>query len=152
MTEPADQLPDDLTSAHAMILAERAARRDAEAVAARAQAVNSHSDALIARLRQFERCPADPVRKCGAVKIDTLSTHDLGLPIKRQVIGIFGHQHMRDSRLGRQSGVDQSCRRWSLRYAVSASTTGIFWTPGDDDTELRRDDIQSFGYVLTYAM
>ncbi|MBZ9790866.1 IS66 family transposase [Rhizobium sp. 3T7] len=34
-----------------MILAERAARREAEAIAARAQAVNSHSDALIARLR-----------------------------------------------------------------------------------------------------
>ncbi|WP_292065406.1 IS66 family transposase [Mesorhizobium sp.] len=34
-----------------MIIAERAARREAEAVAARAQAVNSHSDALIARLR-----------------------------------------------------------------------------------------------------
>nr|WP_244563746.1 IS66 family transposase [Ensifer aridi] len=34
-----------------MILAERAARREAEALAARAQAVNSHSDALIARLR-----------------------------------------------------------------------------------------------------
>nr|WP_246647358.1 IS66 family transposase [Rhizobium laguerreae] len=34
-----------------MILAERAARREAEAVAARAQAVNSHSDVLIARLR-----------------------------------------------------------------------------------------------------
>lgn len=51
MTDAADQLPDDLASAHAMILAERAARREAEAVAAHAQAVNSHSDALIARLR-----------------------------------------------------------------------------------------------------
>ncbi|WP_192257479.1 IS66 family transposase [Mesorhizobium silamurunense] len=51
MTDAADQLPGDLASAHAMILAERAARREAEAVAARAQAVNSHSDALIARLR-----------------------------------------------------------------------------------------------------
>ncbi|MGO8425389.1 IS66 family transposase [Rhizobium ruizarguesonis] len=51
MTDVGDQLPDDLASAHAMILAERAARREAEAVAARAQAVNSHSDALIARLR-----------------------------------------------------------------------------------------------------
>ncbi len=51
MTDMADQLPDDLARAHAMILAERAARREAEAVAARAQAVNSHSDALIARLR-----------------------------------------------------------------------------------------------------
>jgi transposase len=51
MTDAADQLPGDLASAHAMILAERAARREAQALAARAQAVNSHSDALIARLR-----------------------------------------------------------------------------------------------------
>ncbi|GGE15015.1 hypothetical protein GCM10008012_66860 [Rhizobium anhuiense] len=51
LMDTADRLPDDLASAHAMILAERAARREAEAVAARAQAVNSHSDALIARLR-----------------------------------------------------------------------------------------------------
>lgn len=36
----ADQLPDDLASGHAKILAERAARREVEAVAARAQAVN----------------------------------------------------------------------------------------------------------------
>jgi len=60
MTDAADQLPDDLGSAHAMILAERAARREAEAVAARAQAVNSHSDALIARLRlEIEKLKRD---------------------------------------------------------------------------------------------
>ncbi|WP_431115743.1 IS66 family transposase, partial [Sinorhizobium meliloti] len=60
MTDPADQLPDDLASAHAMILAERAARREAEALAARAQAVNSHSDALIARLRlEIEKLKRD---------------------------------------------------------------------------------------------
>jgi len=60
MTDAADQLPDDLASAHAMILAERAARRAAEAVAARAQAVNSHSDALIARLRlEIEKLKRD---------------------------------------------------------------------------------------------
>ncbi|APO72927.1 IS66 family insertion sequence transposase protein [Rhizobium etli 8C-3] len=60
MTDAADQLPDDLASAHAMILAERAARREAEAVAARAQAVNSHSDALIARLRlEIEKLKRD---------------------------------------------------------------------------------------------
>ncbi|WP_432422081.1 IS66 family transposase [Rhizobium leguminosarum] len=60
MTDAADQLPDDLASAHAMILAERAARREAEAGAARAQAVNSHSDALIARLRlEIEKLKRD---------------------------------------------------------------------------------------------
>ncbi len=51
MTDAADQLPSDLASAHAMILAERAARLEAEATAARAYAVNSHADALIGRLR-----------------------------------------------------------------------------------------------------
>jgi len=51
MFDAADHLPDDLASAYAMILAERAARREAEALAARAQAVNSHSEALIARLK-----------------------------------------------------------------------------------------------------
>ncbi len=51
MTDAADQLPGDLASAHATILAERADPREAQALAARAQAVNSHSDALIARPR-----------------------------------------------------------------------------------------------------
>jgi transposase len=57
MTCVADQLPDDLASAHAMILAERAARREAEAIAARAQAVNAHSDAksLLPVLTLFHR-------------------------------------------------------------------------------------------------
>lgn len=60
MTDVADQLPGDLASAHAMILAERAGRREAQALAARAQAVNSHSDALIARLRlEIEKLKRD---------------------------------------------------------------------------------------------
>jgi hypothetical protein len=46
-----DPLPADLASAHAMILVERAARMEAEAVAARAQAVNTSTDALIAHLK-----------------------------------------------------------------------------------------------------
>jgi transposase len=46
-----ESLPSDLAGAHAMILAERAARVQAEAVAARAQAVNSSTEALIAHLK-----------------------------------------------------------------------------------------------------
>ncbi len=56
MTDAADQLPDDVASAHAMILAERAARRESEALSARTQALSSHSDALIARLTLLENC------------------------------------------------------------------------------------------------
>lgn len=46
-----DPLPSDLAAAHAMILAERTARMEAEALAARAQAENTGTDALIARLK-----------------------------------------------------------------------------------------------------
>ncbi len=47
----AESLPTDLAAAHAMILAEREARIKAQAEAARAQAVNSSTEALIAHLR-----------------------------------------------------------------------------------------------------
>jgi hypothetical protein len=47
----AESLPSDLAAAHAMILAERTARIEAEALAARAAAVNSGTEALIARLK-----------------------------------------------------------------------------------------------------
>ncbi len=43
----ASDLPCDLAAAHAMIIAERAARLEAEAVAARAQALNTNTEALI---------------------------------------------------------------------------------------------------------
>jgi len=46
MKAAAESLPSDLASAHAMILAERAARVEAEATAARALAVNSATEAL----------------------------------------------------------------------------------------------------------
>jgi transposase len=51
VTTPLDALPSDLAAAHAMILAERAARVEAEAAAARARAVSASTDALIAHLK-----------------------------------------------------------------------------------------------------
>lgn len=51
MVSAAESLPSDLAAAHAMILAERAARIEAEALAARAAAVRSGTEALIARLK-----------------------------------------------------------------------------------------------------
>ena len=46
-----ESLPTDLAAAHAMIMAERAARIDAEAHAARTVAENSNRDAFIAHLK-----------------------------------------------------------------------------------------------------
>lgn len=51
VTNTSDTLPSDLAAAHAMILAERVARREAEAIAARERAANSSTDALIGRLK-----------------------------------------------------------------------------------------------------
>ena len=51
MTSAFQSLPSDLAAAHAMILAERTARVEAEAVVARAQAVNASTEALIAHLK-----------------------------------------------------------------------------------------------------
>ena len=56
MTPEPESLPSDLAAAHAMIRAERAARLQAEAVAARAQAETSSTQALIAHLKlQIEK-------------------------------------------------------------------------------------------------
>jgi transposase len=51
MTDGSESLPSNMAAAHAMILAERAARLDAEAVAARARAVSSSTEALIVHLK-----------------------------------------------------------------------------------------------------
>src|SRR5258707_488101 len=51
MKDAAESLPSDLAAAHAMTLAEGAARLQAEAAAGGAQAVNSNTEALIAHLK-----------------------------------------------------------------------------------------------------
>lgn len=48
---PSDTLPNDLAAAYAMIMAEHAARLEAEAAAAGARAISSSTDTLIARLK-----------------------------------------------------------------------------------------------------
>jgi len=59
---------------------------------------------------------------------------------------------MRDGRLCRQSGLDQSGGCWGLGNAVGASAASICGATSDDDAELRRDDIQPLGDVLADAM
>ena len=72
METPFQPLPTDLAAAHAALLLERAARIEAEANAAHAQAVQSSSDALIAHLK---------------LEIEKLRRH------------IYGHRSERKSRL-----------------------------------------------------
>ncbi len=51
MTDSSESLPTDLATAHAMILAERAARVEAEALAANAQAATARAKAEVANAR-----------------------------------------------------------------------------------------------------
>ena len=60
MGDTADQPITDLETALLLLAKERSLRREAEALAARAQAVNTHTDALIASLRlEIEKLKRD---------------------------------------------------------------------------------------------
>ncbi len=61
---------------------------------------------VIAQAAQITRCPPYPVRKDGSVKLNAPAGHSLGLPVKRQVIGIFGYQHQCDQRLREEAAYD----------------------------------------------
>src|SRR3974390_2481861 len=80
MTSAFDPLPSDLAAAHAMILAERSARVEAEAVAARAQAVNTGTEALIAHLKlEIEKLRRALYGNCSERKARLLEQMELQL-------------------------------------------------------------------------
>jgi len=100
MTSAFDPLPSDLAAAHAMILAERAARVEAEAVAACAQAVNVSTGALIAHLKlEIEIARALLVSRPGRLLYQEKAEayFDRGLAVARQ----------------------QQAKSWELRAAMS---------------------------------
>jgi hypothetical protein len=101
---------------------------------------------------EFEGGATHPIGKGGAVEIDALAAVDLGLPVKRQVIGIFADQHMGDCGLGRHAARDQPRRCGRLCNAIGAGPAGIFGTAGDDDTELGGHDVEPFRDILADAM
>jgi hypothetical protein len=103
--------------------------------------------ALVQRAQMEGRMP-HPVRERRPVEMDALAGIDLGLPVERQMIGIFRHQNLGDGCLGRQSALDQPGWSLGLPDAVFACAAGVFGTPGDDDTELGRDQVQPFAPVL----
>ena len=91
---------------------------------------------------------SDPVRQRRTIEIDALAGVNLGLPVQRQMIGIFGHQNLGDGGLGRQAAFDQPRRSRRLHDTVLAGPAGIFGPPGDEDAELRRHDVQPLALVL----
>lgn len=103
---------------------------------------------VIAQGAKIPCCPADPIGKGGSVKLDALTGIDLCLPVKRQVIGILGDQHLRDQRFGGDAAFDDPCRRRSLNDSVLARAAAIARTAGDQHAEGGRDTIEALGNIL----
>ena len=92
----------------------------------------------------------NPIRQRRAIERDALPGVDLRLAIERQVVGIFGDQHMRDQRLGRNAVLDQPLRRRGLYHLPAIAS--IFGTPRHNHLELRRDHVEPFGDVFANAV
>ena len=95
---------------------------------------------------------ADPIGQRRAIEVDPLPGVDLGLPVERQVIGVFGDQHLGDRRLGRQAALDQPRRRGRLHHHVLAGPAGVFGPAHDQHPELRRHDVEPLAHVLADPM
>jgi hypothetical protein len=74
--------------------------------------------------------------------MDALAGIDLGLPVERQMIGIFRHQDLGDGGFGRQAALDQPGRSLGLHNTVLACATSVFGPPGDDNAELGGDHVR----------
>ena len=70
------------------------------------------------------------------------ASQHLGLPIERQMPGVFGDQHRGDHRLGRQPALDQPFGRRRLHHRLLAGPAGVFGTVRHDHPELRRDHVE----------
>jgi len=103
---------------------------------------------VIANGPKIPCCPADPVCKGGTIQLDALPGIDLRLPVKRQVIGILGHQHLRDQRFGGDTAFDDPCGRRSLHDRALARAAAIARTAGDQHAEGGGDNIEAFGDIL----
>jgi hypothetical protein len=64
------------------------------------------------------------------------------------MVRVFGDDHRRDQRLGRNAALDQMFGRRSLRHFAVAFAAGVFGPARDDDLEARRDHVEPFRDVL----
>lgn len=94
----------------------------------------------------------DPVGKCRAVEVDALMLVDLRLSVERQVIGVFGDQHLGNGRFSRNATFDQprgSCR---LDDDFFAGPACIFGTARYQNAELGWHDVELLADVFADPM
>ena len=97
---------------------------------------------------QMEGGASDPVGERRAVEAIALTGVDLRLAIERQVIGVFGDQHVGDHRLGGQAALDQPRRRRRLDDDILAGAAGVFGPAHHEHAELRGNDVELLADVL----
>ena len=97
---------------------------------------------------QEEGRPPGPVGQGRAIEVDPLAGVDLGLAIERQVVGVLGHNDMGDGRLGGDTALDQSRRRWGLDHHVLTGAAGVLGPPHHQNPQLGRYDVQPLGAIL----
>ena len=92
---------------------------------------------------------ANPVRQRRAVQIDTLTGEDLRLPVKRQMVSVFGDEHVPDRCLRWNTASDQPRWRRSLDYDLLARPARVLATARHQHAEASGQNVQAFGDVLT---
>jgi hypothetical protein len=61
----------------------------------------------------------DPVGERGAGKVDALASIDARLAVERQMVGVFGHQHMGEQPRTGSTALDGHGRQRRLHYALA---------------------------------
>ena len=92
--------------------------------------------------------PAHPVAERGAVELDPLAGEDLRLAVERQEIGVLGHQHVRQQRLGRHPAGDRPLRGRGLHHRLLAGPAAVARAADHLHPQLGRDDVEHLARVL----
>src|SRR5258707_11346480 len=94
---------------------------------------------------------ADPVCQGRAIDLDTLPGEDLALPVKRQVIAVFGAQDMREKTGSGEALGDRTL--WGGRLVDGPAGPAAIARPADaDDPKPRRHVVQHLADGLADGM
>ena len=92
--------------------------------------------------------PPHPVAQRGAVELDPLPGEDPGLAVQGQEIGVLGHQHVREQRLGRHPAGDRPLRGGGLHHRLLAGPAAVAGAADHPHPQLGRDDVEHLARVL----
>ncbi|MDB5579872.1 MAG: hypothetical protein JWR80_5048 [Bradyrhizobium sp.] len=90
-----------------------------------------------------------PVGERRTIDLHTLARHDLRLPVKRKMVGIFLYQHIGEQRLARKTTRHDVLRRPCLRDPVATRTAAHLRPHRHQHAVLRGHDVEPLGPVPT---